>query len=192
MGRIALSGKKIVSLNARPSDHENPMTKTRDDLLFRLKDLGIEARTTDHPPVFTVEESKALRGDLPGVHCKNLFLKDKKDNLVLVSALHSTEVDLKTLHRPLGCGRFSFGKAELLEEALGVTPGSVTAFALVNDPDRRVRFVLDAALMAHDIVNFHPMRNDATTAISRAGLVRFLRALGREPEIMDLTGGERG
>ncbi|TGY89202.1 prolyl-tRNA synthetase associated domain-containing protein [Marinicauda algicola] len=164
----------------------------RAGLLAFLDALGIAHTTVDHPPVFTVAESEQIKAELPGGHTKNLFLKDKKDNLVLVSALHSTEVDLKTLHRPLGCGRFSFGKAELLEEALGVTPGSVTAFALVNDPDRRVRFVLDAALMAHDIVNFHPMRNDATTAISRAGLVRFLRALGREPEIMDLTGGERG
>lgn len=160
---------------------------TRAGLLAYFDALGIAHRTVDHPPVFTVGEGEEIKADMPGGHTKNLFLKDKKDNLVLVSALQSTEVDLKGLHRKLECGRFSFGKAELLEEALGVTPGSVTAFAIINDPDRRVRFVLDEALMAHDIVNFHPLRNDATTAISSADLFRFVTALGRAPEIVDLT-----
>lgn len=158
----------------------------RDALLAWFDTLGIVHRTVDHAPVFTVGEGEDIKAAMPGGHTKNLFLKDKKDNLVLVSALQSTAVDLKNLHRPLGCGRFSFANAERLRDALGVTPGSVTAFALINDPGRRVRFILDAALMAHDTVNFHPLRNDATTAISSADLLVFLRALGREPEIMDL------
>jgi Ala-tRNA(Pro) deacylase len=161
---------------------------TRESLLGFLDGLGIEHRTVDHAPVFTVAEGDAVKDAMPGGHTKNLFLKSKKDELVLISAHQDTEVALKALHRKLGTGRFSFGKPELLAEALGVTPGSVTAFAIINDPGKRVRFILDAALMAHDVVNFHPLRNDATTAIARDDLLTFVRALGREPEILDLTG----
>lgn len=157
-------------------------------LLDYLDRLGIAHRTVDHPAVFTVAEGEAIKAGLPGGHTKNLFLKDKKGHLVLVSALQSSEIDLKALHRLLGLGRFSFGKPDLLHEALGVTPGSVTAFAILNDPEKRVRFVLDAALMAHETVNFHPMENTATTAISSTDLLKFVRALGREPEILDLAG----
>lgn len=161
---------------------------TRDSLLAYLDGLGIGHRTVDHAPVFTVAEADAVKDAMPGGHTKNLFLKSKKDELILISAHQDTRVDLKNLHRALGTGRLSFGKPELLEAALGVTPGSVTAFAIINDPGRRVRFILDAALMAHAIVNFHPLRNDATTAVSREDLLSFVRTLGREPEIMDLTG----
>ncbi|MCH8520902.1 prolyl-tRNA synthetase associated domain-containing protein [Glycocaulis sp.] len=160
---------------------------SRDGLLAFLGALGIAHTTHDHAPVFTVAESDQIKAHMPGGHTKNLFLKDKKNNLVLISAEHSTQIELKRLHERLGTGRLSFGSAERLEEALGVTPGSVTAFALINDPERRVRFILDAALMEHDTVNFHPMKNDATTAISREGLLAFLAALGREPEIMDFS-----
>ena len=159
----------------------------RISLLAYLDALGIAQRTVDHPPIFTVAQGAGLKTDLPGGHTKNLFLKDKKGVLILVSALQSTPVALKSLHRRLGCGRLSFGKAELLRDALGVTPGSVTAFAILNDPAKRVRFILDAALMQTDPVNFHPLSNDATTAISRADLLRFVRSLGREPEILDLS-----
>lgn len=186
MGRIALSGKKIVSLNARPSDHENPMAKTRDDLLFRLKDLGIEARTTDHPPVFTVEESKALRGDLPGVHCKNLFLKDKKGQLWLVVLPEDRAVDMKDLKRRIGSAHLSFGRAETLIEVLGVEPGSVTPFAAINDDAGQVRVVLDRALTTAEWVNFHPLVNSATTTIKPADLTRFLEAVGHAPAIADM------
>lgn len=160
---------------------------TRESLLGYLDALGIAHTTHDHAPVFTVAESDQIKAHMPGGHTKNLFLKDKKGNLVLISAEHSTTIELKRLHERLGCGRLSFGSADRLEEALGVTPGSVTAFALVNDPQRRVRFILDSALMAHETLNFHPLKNDATTAISRDGLLAFLAALGREPEIMDFT-----
>lgn len=161
---------------------------TRESLLAYLDALGIEHRTVDHAPVFTVAEGDAVKDAMPGGHTKNLFLKSKKDELVLISAHQDTTVALNGLHRTLGTGRFSFGKPELLNETLGVTPGSVTAFAIINDPQHKVRFILDEALMAHDIVNFHPLRNDATTAVSSADLLKFVRALGREPEIMKLTG----
>lgn len=161
---------------------------TRQGLLSFLDALGIAHHTVDHSPVFTVAEADATKDALPGGHTKNLFLKSKKDELVLISAHQDTAVALNGLHRTLATGRFSFGKPDLLEDALGVTPGSVTAFALINDPDRRVRFVLDEALMAFDIVNFHPLRNDATTAIATKDLLKFVRALDREPEIVELTG----
>ncbi|GGG89159.1 MAG TPA: DNA-binding protein [Oceanicaulis sp.] len=160
---------------------------TREGLFSFLDALGIAHTTYDHAPVFTVAESDQIKAHMPGGHTKNLFLKDKKGNLILISAEHSTQIELKRLHERLGCGRLSFGSADRLEDVLGVTPGSVTAFALINDPQRKVRFILDAALMAHETVNFHPLKNDATTAISREGLLRFLAALGREPEIMDFT-----
>ena len=158
---------------------------TRQALFSFLDGLGIAHSTLDHAPVFTVEESQPVKAALPGGHSKNLFLKDKKQNLVLISALHDTQIALNQLHKRLGTARFSFGNADLLVEKLGVQPGSVTAFALVNDPDREVRFILDAALMAHETVNFHPLKNDATTALSSADLLKFVRALGREPEIVD-------
>lgn len=161
---------------------------TREDLFRFLDALGIAHETRDHEPVFTVEEGEDLKRDMPGGHTKNLFLKDKKGALILISALQSTQVALNQLHKTLDCGRLSFGKPELLEEALGVTPGSVTAFALINDPQHTVRFILDEALMAHEIVNFHPLKNDATTAIRAEDLLKFITALGRAPEIVKLEG----
>ena len=160
---------------------------SRADLFTVLDRLEIAHHTLDHAPVFTVEESESIKAGMPGGHSKNLFLKDKKGRLVLISALHDTQIALNQLHKRLGTARFSFGRAELLEDKLGVQPGSVTAFAILNDPDHEVRFILDAALMAHEIVNFHPLKNNATTAISRDDLIKFVRALGREPEILDFS-----
>lgn len=160
---------------------------SRAALLAWFDALGVEHHTVDHPPVFTVAESEAIKADMPGGHSKNLFLRDKKGALILISAHHDTQIALNQLHKELGCGRLSFGKADVLHEALGVTPGSVTAFALVNDPERRVRFILDAALMAYDIVNFHPLKNDATTGVRSSDMLQILDALGREPEIIDFS-----
>lgn len=161
------------------------MPLTSQDLLARLAELGIETTTVEHPPLFTVEDSQALRGDIPGGHTKNLFLKDKKGNIFLVVVEEETRVDLKSLHQPLGAAsRLSFGSAELLEEVLGVKPGAVTAFGPVNDTAGRVTVVLDEELMAHETINCHPLVNTATTAIRSADLVRFLRATGHEPLIM--------
>ncbi|MGF1464130.1 MAG: prolyl-tRNA synthetase associated domain-containing protein [Maricaulaceae bacterium] len=157
------------------------------DLFAFFDRHGLSHQTYAHPPIYTVEEGRALKARMPGGHTKNLFLKDKKGALILISALGETPVALKALHHRLGCGRLSFGKPDLLFEVLGVRPGSVTAFALMNDPDHRVRFVLDEALMAHDPVNFHPLTNTATTAMPRRDFLRYLDHLGRPLEVMDLT-----
>ena len=165
------------------------MPATRDDLMARLADLGIEARTVDHAPVFTVGEAQALRGQIPGAHTKNLFLKDKKDALFLVVAPEDADIDLKQLHHRIGAsGRLSFGKPELLMEVLGVTPGSVTALAAMNDTGGRVTVVLDVDLAAAANVNCHPLVNTATTTLPSAGLLAFLRATGHEPRIVALSG----
>ncbi len=165
--------------------------KTREDLIAFLDAEGLDHRTVEHPAVFRVEEGHEIKQDLPGGHTKNLFLKDAKGQLWLISALGETAIDLKRLHGVIGSARLSFGSPERLYEALGVTPGSVTAFALINDPGHQVRFVLDAALAASDPVNFHPLVNTATTAMPQADFRRFLALLGVEPMIVDFEKGER-
>jgi Ala-tRNA(Pro) deacylase len=162
------------------------MAATDADLFARLDALGIAHRTQSHPPVFTVEEAKALRGSLVGGHTKNLFLKDKKDGLWLVVAREELVIDLKALSKALGAPRFSFGAADLLVEVLGVPPGSVTPFAVINDEGHRVRVVLDEGMLALDPLNFHPLRNDRTTSIAAADLLRFLEACGQVPTILTL------
>lgn len=162
------------------------MPLSRNELFARLAELGIETRTVDHEPVFTVAESGHLERQLSGAHTKNLFLKDDKGALFLVVAMTTTKVDLKALARTLGAGRFSFGKPELLQEALGVAPGSVTAFAVVNDAEQRVSLVFDAQLMKQESINCHPLENTATTNIARDDLLRFFRACGHEPRIVML------
>ena len=146
-----------------------------------------------HPPLFTVEQSRALRGQIPGGHTKNLFLRDKKGALYLVSALEDAAIELKSLHRALGAsGRFSFGSAELMRETLGIEPGAVTPFAAINDAARRVTVVLDAAMMEQPRLNFHPLRNTMTTSIARDDLVRFLEATGHPPRIVAVSGTGAG
>lgn len=160
---------------------------TAADLPAVLAGLGIHTVTTEHPAVFTVSESASVTAAIPGAHSKNLFLKDKRGELFLVVASHDTPIDLKTLHRTLGAsGRLSFGSPERLREALGVEPGSVTPFAALNDRTGRVRVILDARLMDHPLLNFHPLRNTATTSIARDDLLAFLRATGHEPAVMAL------
>src|ERR1043166_2844942 len=141
-----------------PSTKAN-MSATPDDLFAFLNRLGIAHNTVTHAPLFTVEQSQALRGAIPGGHTKNLFLKDKKDAVFLVVAPEEGNVDLKTLHHKLGAGRFSFGSADLLLELLGVSPGAVTAFGVINATTRRVIIMLDAGLMQNAIINCHPLVN---------------------------------
>jgi Ala-tRNA(Pro) deacylase len=162
------------------------MPKTPDELLAAL---GIAHASVKHPPLFTVEQSRSLRGQIPGGHTKNLFLRDKKGALYLVVALEDAEIELKGLHRLLGAtGRFSFGSADLLREVLGVAPGSVTPFAAINDTDGRVTVVLDAAMMEHAMLNYHPLTNTMTTSIARDDLVRFLDWTGHPPRIERASG----
>ena len=160
---------------------------TRPDLLARLDALGIAHRTWDHPAFHTVEESSALGAHIPGAHVKNLFLKCEKGPLVLFTALHHARIDLKALAPAIGLKRFSFGKPDLLREVLGVQPGSVTPFALMNDTGRRVRFLLDDAILDHELVAAHPLVNTATTVIATADLLRFARATGHGVEAFDTT-----
>ncbi len=156
-------------------------------LLDHLRDLGIAAETVEHPAVFTVAESRPIKARIPGAHSKNLFVKDKKGRLFLITARDETPIDLKRAHEAFGAsGRLSFGSAEQLRELLGIAPGSVTPFAVVNDRAGRVTVVLDANLMEHERVNFHPLVNSMTTGVSREGLLRFLRATGHEPAIVRL------
>ncbi|MFD2182568.1 prolyl-tRNA synthetase associated domain-containing protein [Rhodoplanes azumiensis] len=168
-----------------------------DDLFACLDRLGVAHRTVSHPPLFTVEESQALRGTIPGGHTKNLFLKDKRGTLFLVVALEDAVIDLKGLHRRLSsgesastgqsAGRLSFGSAALMQEVLGVTPGSVTPFAVINDTALRVTVVLDEPMLARDPLNYHPLVNTMTTAIAPADLLRFLRHTGHEPRLVTVS-----
>jgi Ala-tRNA(Pro) deacylase len=160
---------------------------SRQDLFARLAGLGINTETVEHPAVFTVAESSLLERQLPGGHTKNLFLKDRKDRLFLVVALGHAHIGLKTLHQTLGCDRLSFGKPELLLEVLGVAPGSVTPFALINDKAHRVTVILDADMMSHERLNYHPLENTATTNIAREDLVKFIRAGGHEPRVVAVS-----
>jgi len=160
------------------------MAVTPDELFAALTRLGIAHSTVTHPPVFTVEQAARLRGQVPGGHTKNLFLRDKKNALYLVVALEDAAIDLKGLHRQLDAsGRFSFGSADLLREVWGVVPGAVTPFGAINDTEARVTVVLDAAMMAHETLNYHPLVNTMTTSLSREGLVKFLESTGHMPRI---------
>ena len=161
------------------------MPASEEDLMARLTELGIETVTHRHAAVFTVEESRALRGELSGGHCKSLFLRDKKRNPWLVVALEDRVIDLKALTKAIGAKPLSFGSVDLLWEVLGVTPGAVTPFALINDSGARVRVVLDKGMLELDPLNYHPLHNEATTAIAPGDLVHFVRAMGFEPLIID-------
>ena len=157
------------------------MPATEADLFARFDALGIAHVTHRHRPVFTVDEGRDLKASMPGGHTKNLFLKDKKGAIFLICAISDTAIDLNATSKLIASGRVSFGSAERLMEYLGVEPGSVTLFSIINDPERKVTLVLDEALFAHDPVNFHPLKNDATTAISPADMLKFIRSFGREP-----------
>lgn len=163
------------------------MAADRKSLEARLKDLGIATTTVEHEPVFTVEESVALRDSIPGAHTKNLFLTDPDGRMVLVTAKDDTRVDLKALAKRLGFGRFSFGKAERLQAVLGVSPGAVTPLALMNASAAGITFVIDQALMAFAEVNCHPLENTATMRFATADLIRFIKECGHEPLILALS-----
>ncbi len=163
------------------------MPTSPEDLLDYLGSLSIEAETVGHPPLHTVEDSQAMRGEIPGGHTKNLFVKDKKNRLFLLVLGETTAIDLKRVHEKIGAsGRVSFGSAELLEQVWGVRPGAVTPFGAINDKAGRVRVVLDEAMMRHERLNFHPLVNTRTTGLASVDLVKFLRATGHEPMVVAL------
>jgi Ala-tRNA(Pro) deacylase len=164
------------------------MPATPTELFAFLDRLKITYTTVSHPPLFTVEDSRTWRGTIAGGHTKNLFLRDKSGAYYLVVACEDAVIDLKDLHRRLGArGRFSFASAEALQHLLGVTPGSVTPFAAINDVSGKVMVVLDKAMLSHDILNYHPLVNTMTTSIPRAGLMTFLTACSHEPRIEPLS-----
>jgi Ala-tRNA(Pro) deacylase len=157
-------------------------------LLDYLGKLDIAVTTIQHPPLHTVADSKLLRGEIPGGHTKNLFLKDRKDQYFLLTVDEDAIVDLKTIHLVIGAaGKVSFGRAEALMELLGVVPGAVTVFGAVNDVEGKVKVFLDAGLMDNDIINGHPLVNDATTSIGAQDLIKFLNDTGHAPNILKLT-----
>jgi Ala-tRNA(Pro) deacylase len=166
------------------------MPKTPDELIEHLRDLGVETSTFEHPPLHTVEDALALRGDIEGAHAKNLFVKDKKSRLFLLVLGEATQIDLKRVHEKIGAqGRVSFGSAELLEDVWGVRPGAVTPFGAINDAGGRVTVVLDADLMRNARVNFHPLVNTRTTGLTPADLIKFLESTGHSPLIVAMAAG---
>ena len=160
------------------------MPADRHDLFALFDKLAIATTTHEHVPVRTVEEAKLVHGGIPGGHCKNLFCKDEKGALWLIVALEDARIDLKAAPGKIGSKRLSFGKPDLLMEILGVEPGSVTPFGLINDRDTRVNVILDEAMMRHETLNFHPLRNDATTSIASTDLITFIRGTGHEPRVV--------
>ncbi len=169
--------------------HNTTKLPTTPDKLFKLlASLNIETTTVEHPPLFTVEDSQLLRGQISGGHTKNLFLKDKKNNFFLVTVLEDAKVDLKSLHKIVGgSSRLSFGKPEKLLEYLGVLPGSVTVFSVINDTENMVKMIIDAPLMEQESINCHPLINTATTNIAREDLIKFLYAVKHEPHILNVS-----
>lgn len=166
---------------------EKNMPVSRSDLFNYLEKLGISTTTVEHPAVFTVAESDQLHRQLQGGHTKNLFLKDAKGRLYLVVAESHAKIDMKNFHKLIGAARLSFGKPDLLEETLGVTPGSVTAFSVLNDTEGRVSVIIDEQLLAFSTVNCHPLINTATTSIATGDLLTFMRSTGHEPSILSLS-----
>lgn len=164
---------------------ELPMPTSPESLLDALSALGINAKTHSHDPVYTVEQANALCAHLPGAHCKNLFLKDKKSQLWLVVALAESQIDLKNLHALIGAsGRLSFGRPDQLWDVLGVRPGSVTPFSIINDTAQNVKVVLQQEMMARELLNYHPLSNAYTTSLTADELLKFILSTGHEPQIL--------
>lgn len=164
------------------------MPKKSDDLFTFLGQLGIEVATVEHAPLFTVADSRAMRGEIAGGHTKNLFLRDRKDQFFLVTAEEDATIDLKTIHTVIGAaGRVSFGSAGALMELLGVTPGSVSVFGLINDTQRQVKVIIDEPLLRHEVINAHPLTNTATTSIRTTDLSAFIAATGHEAHVLKVS-----
>jgi Ala-tRNA(Pro) deacylase len=163
------------------------MPANRADLMKFLEKLGIVTTTAEHAAVFTVEEAKKVHDAIPGGHCKNLFCKDEKGVLWLIVALEDAVINLKAAPAKIGSKRLTFGKPDLLMEILGVEPGSVTPFGLINDKAAQTKVILDETMMRHEQLNFHPLRNDATTTIKSADLLTFIRACGHAPRVVPVS-----
>lgn len=172
---------------ASASDTPAPLPVSAQDLLGVLQTLDIEVKLYEHEPIFTVAEGEHLKADMPGVHVRNLFLRDKKKKNFLIVAANETEIDLKKLSDLIGAARFSFGSDERLFEHLGIRPGAVNPFTVINDPDNQVTLYLDATMMDADLINVHPMDNAKTVGIAPKDLIRFLDHIGHDYSIIDLS-----
>ncbi|MEM9677801.1 MAG: prolyl-tRNA synthetase associated domain-containing protein [Pseudomonadota bacterium] len=164
-----------------------PAPVTPEALLDYIVACGFDAVIHEHEPLFTVDQSQELRGTMAGGHTKNLFLKDKKGSLFLLTAQESSDVNLKTLHKLMGAsGRFSFGSAEKMEATLGLKPGAVSALGVINDREQQVTFAIDQTLLEHEKINCHPLRNDATVTLLVSDLLALAEHCGHKPMILDL------
>lgn len=162
------------------------MNDAQRSLFDRFKKLNIETKTTTHDAAFTVEDAQHLRGSIEGGHCKNLFLKDKKGQIWLIVCLEDAQINLKTAPKKIGSARLSFGNPQLMADVLGLTPGSVTPFGLINDKDNQVNVILEKSMMDQSLLNFHPLINTATTTIKSSDLIKFIDSCGHNPQIIDL------
>lgn len=171
----------------RAADTDSPLRVSAHSLLETLESIDIHVKLYEHSPIFTVAEGEHLKADMPGVHVRNLFLRDKKKNNFLIVAANETELDLKKLSELLNASRFSFGSPERLWEHLGIRPGAVNPFTVINDPDHQVSLYLDAYMMNADLMNVHPMDNAKTVGITPKDLIKFLEHIGHPYSIIDLS-----
>lgn len=169
-----------------PAPQEKALPFTSDDLFAKLKELNISYKFYEHEPIFTVAEGEHLEASIPGLHCRNLFIRDKKKRMFLIVAANETSVDMKKMPDLLGCGRLSFGSADRLWQYLGIKPGSVNPFCVFNDKEKQVKVILDKNMMSAELVNYHPMDNSMTIGITPQDVVSFLDAIGHPYETLDL------
>jgi Ala-tRNA(Pro) deacylase len=172
--------------NIAPLDTDSDLPTSPQALLDYLAGLGVAYDLHHHKAVFTVAESEDVDAAIPGTHCRNLFLRDHKKNNFLVVLQNATEVEIKKLPELIGSSnKLSFGSAERLWECLGVKPGSVCPYSIINDTGHQVKICLDKSMMETEIVNFHPMVNTMTIGVKPADLIRFVESCGHVPHIVD-------
>ena len=167
------------------SAFKNSLPTTPESLIDKLESLNVVFTSHHHPPLRTVEDSKKYRDNMSGTHVKNLYLRDKKKRNYLIVAEEDRVIDLKSLHAIIGSDRLSFGSADRLFEMLGVRPGAVSPFTLINDPEHQVSLSIDAELMMAERLYFHPLVNDMTLGVTPEGLSRFLAATGHQAQLIN-------
>ncbi len=181
------TGSEILSKQAMNSDAQADLPTSPEALIAMLDEQAIAYEFYEHEAVFTVDESKKVDAGIVGLHCRNLFLRDHKKKMFLVSAQNATKIDLKKLSDVLDSGRFSFGSPDRLWQYLGVRPGSVCPYAVVNDKDNDVSLILDESMMDAEIVNFHPLVNTMTVGTDPHDLVKFAQSIGHNVKVVDLS-----
>ena len=144
------------------------------DLIELLKRKGLDFQIHNHEPLYTVEDSEKFRGKIKGSHTKNLFLKNKKNSFFLFSCDENATVDLKLFSKSIDAKNLSFANESYLDKYLGIKPGSVSPFALLNDKNKEVNFYLDQKLYESEIINFHPLINTTTISIKMSDFINFI------------------